>query len=134
MVCGCPRSGTTAITKLLNSHSKIIIGMERYKYQIRKSDPNSINPSLFLPEHFLNINSDETNIIPKTGNQWFSLYEDIAFKFNANASKLDALWVGYKLPSKSKGLDAELKYYLQENAKYKLCQSLIKRSRIQHTK
>ncbi|WP_405196631.1 sulfotransferase [Zarconia navalis] len=88
-VCGCPRSGTTAIAKLLNYHSKVILGMERYKYQIRKNESNAINPSLFY---------------------WESRY------------------------AKSKVLDKHSKSYLQENAKYRLCQSLIKRSRVQHTR
>jgi hypothetical protein len=91
-ICGCPRSGTTAITELLNTHPTIAIGMERYKYRIRRNTTD-INASLFEAENFFKFCPKETNILPSQGN-WTQLYQQMQTKFS---TQLDLL-VGDKNP------------------------------------
>jgi len=55
-VAGCPRSGTTALVKILNSHDQIILGMERFKYV------NKITPNHFTKTNFLALDKQENNI------------------------------------------------------------------------
>lgn len=55
-VCGAPRSGTTAFTNMLNSHPKVVIGVERFKFVA-----SDITPHYFSTEHFLAVSRDETN-------------------------------------------------------------------------
>lgn len=45
-VCGCPRSGTTVLTQLLNWHPQISVGMERYGKLLYR------NPKRFIPRIF----------------------------------------------------------------------------------
>ena len=47
-VCGCPRSGTTVVTQLLNWHPRISVGIERYGKLLNRDS------ELFLPQIFLN--------------------------------------------------------------------------------
>lgn len=37
-ICGCPRSGTTALAKLLNTDNRIALGIERYHYKVLGSE------------------------------------------------------------------------------------------------
>ena len=60
-VTGVQRSGTSALTTLLNAHSQIAIGMERYKYLYR-GDPADVGPHLFDDGRFFDIQPSETNI------------------------------------------------------------------------
>lgn len=49
-IAGCPRSGTTALTRYLNLHPEILLCIERYKYL----DPERITPDLFTFKRILN--------------------------------------------------------------------------------
>ncbi|WAL58597.1 sulfotransferase [Thermocoleostomius sinensis] len=91
-ICGCPRSGTTAITALLNTHPTIAIGMERYKYRIHRNI-KTIDASLFEAENFFNFCPQETNILPSQGN-WTRLYQQMETKFMTQSDLL----VGDKNP------------------------------------
>jgi len=61
-ICGCPRSGTTALWTVISSHIKVAIGVERYldkvypKFNLIQQD--------FLKERFLNLKNSngETNL------------------------------------------------------------------------
>lgn len=59
-ICGCPRSGTSAMTQLLSAHSQIVIGIERFKY-INK---NLLRPEMFRKDYFFRSIPSETNILP----------------------------------------------------------------------
>ncbi len=62
-VGGPPRSGTTALAKLLNLHPRIAIGIERYKYlyhDVARKD--EIGPVLFESQRFFDIRQPETNV------------------------------------------------------------------------
>lgn len=57
-IAGCPRSGTTALTNLLNEDNRLILGVERYKFNGR-----NLHPELFTEERFFDLKRNETNII-----------------------------------------------------------------------
>jgi hypothetical protein len=63
-VVGCPRSGTTELTYLLNSHKDIAIGVERYLYiypRLKKCGADQpFDATWFSEEKFSRIESDET--------------------------------------------------------------------------
>lgn len=63
-VMGCPRSGTTALTRLLHAHDAIVMGMERYKFLADGS--GALGPELFTADRFLDFRPDDTNITPQT--------------------------------------------------------------------
>lgn len=58
-IAGCARSGTSALTHLIGSHSKIILGMERYGHIVSPSN-FSLTKEHFIKERFLNIQKDDT--------------------------------------------------------------------------
>jgi len=49
-ICGCARSGTTAVALLLNTHPDIALGVERYRDHL--FDGNELTPAHFAPEAF----------------------------------------------------------------------------------
>jgi len=49
-VCGCARSGTTAVTQLLNAHPYIAVGVERYRESLFKG--HELSPDDFRKERF----------------------------------------------------------------------------------
>jgi hypothetical protein len=61
-VCGCPRSGTTALAQVLNVHPRICIGIERYKAIAIGRRGAEFGPELFTLERFSDIREDDTNI------------------------------------------------------------------------
>lgn len=81
---GCPRSGTTALTEFLNRDPRIVLGMERYKYIVKK-----IGPDHFSAEHFFKLDKSETNILR---NQY---YEELQSKF----AKQSVRFMGDKVPN-----------------------------------
>ena len=56
-IAGCPRSGTSALTFLLNEHPRMAIGFERYK-RVRAQ----LDPFHFKPEQFFSPVTAETDI------------------------------------------------------------------------
>ena len=59
-VCGNPRSGTGAMSDLLNEDKRIVVGKERYR-DIRER----VAPSDFTKERFLSPSRKETNYLPR---------------------------------------------------------------------
>lgn len=57
-VCGCPRSGTTAMWKLLTASSNIVMGVERFGLRIFSKE--CITPDLFEYERFFTLASGDT--------------------------------------------------------------------------
>jgi hypothetical protein len=84
-VCGIARSGTSALTRLLNSHPSVCIGMERYKYLWRdkRRRERDFTPELFEEERFFDFRASDTNIIPKPRTASSLLYRDMKGKFAA---------------------------------------------------
>lgn len=94
-VCGCPRSGTTALMHLLNSHQSIVVGVERYKFYANRKNIGKIDKSLFTPEVFFDFKDEQTNLNPNHSawtNRWSSVYQSLEEKFSK------AILVGDKYP------------------------------------
>lgn len=89
-ICGCPRSGTTALWRIISAHKNIGIGLERY---IGKISPKF----LLTPEHF----SKERFFSYKEGDTHFSNIEDGEFGpfykgLESNYS--ECMYLGDKIP------------------------------------
>ena len=56
VVGGCPRSGTTALVRLLNTHPHVLIGDERYYWRF---DRNQVDGALFERERFLDLREED---------------------------------------------------------------------------
>jgi hypothetical protein len=80
-VIGCSRSGTTAITNLLNEHDEIVIGMERFKHEYPSSPVFRPGPEWFEEERFFRFHPSETNITPAASPRWAAVYKRAASKF-----------------------------------------------------
>lgn len=63
-VGGCPRSGTTALTRLLNRHRDVLIGNERFYRVIERGE---LSPACFEPERFLDLREGDTHDEPPGG-------------------------------------------------------------------
>lgn len=63
-VTGCSRSGTTALTRLLNKHPEICIGFERFAKVNRR---RALAPEHFEPERFLEVQPEDTHYDALTG-------------------------------------------------------------------
>lgn len=57
-VGGCPRSGTTALTRLLNRHGDILLGNERYYRVIERGE---LMAGHFVRDRFLDIEAGDTH-------------------------------------------------------------------------
>ncbi|MEL6494225.1 MAG: sulfotransferase [Cyanobacteria bacterium J06623_7] len=86
-ICGCPRSGTTALVRLLNSHPALAVGMERYKYYASKKKISKINKSSFEFNSFFDLKDNQTNI------NWKYFYDELEPKY-----KLGVTYLGDKYP------------------------------------
>lgn len=61
-VCGCPRSGTTALAQMINEHPQALLGVERFKYIAMGSRGAEFKPELFEQERFIDIRDTDTNL------------------------------------------------------------------------
>lgn len=53
-ICGCPRSGTTALTHMFNWHPKVLLGIERYAALFRRNS-KAMNKDLFSAQRFSDV-------------------------------------------------------------------------------
>jgi Sulfotransferase family len=60
-VVGVGRSGTTVFARILNAHSQILVGIERYKY-IANQQNDAFGPQLFTRERFFDVHEGDTNV------------------------------------------------------------------------
>jgi hypothetical protein len=86
-ICGCPRSGTTALVRLVNSHNSLAIGMERYKYYANSKNISRINQGAFKSDTFFNLQDNQTNI------NWKYFYDELIDKY-----QLGVKYLGDKYP------------------------------------
>lgn len=91
-VAGCPRSGTTALTRLLNCHPEIVVGLERYKRIFGRA--HDVKPDMFTAERFFDFRDGDTDFAPGTprGVDAGGFYERARAKFAT------ARFVGDKYP------------------------------------
>jgi hypothetical protein len=57
-VCGCARSGTSALTLALNAHPEIVLGMERYFSYL--ATHGRLSPDLFQYDRFFDVKEGDT--------------------------------------------------------------------------
>jgi hypothetical protein len=93
-ICGCPRSGTTALWRLLTAHPRIVLGVERYvlfAYQKGK-----ITPSLFQREKFFQIEKGETFYADLVGfNPYYETARDQYDRAHIIGDKIPELYRDY---------------------------------------
>jgi glycosyltransferase involved in cell wall biosynthesis len=82
-IAGCPRSGTSALTFLLNEHPQLAIGFERYK-RLRAQ----LDPFHFKPQQFFSPVTAETDIRGQL------LYERLRARWEGGSVRL----IGDKVP------------------------------------
>jgi hypothetical protein len=58
-ITGCPRSGTSALWRIITSHPKIMLGMERFSGQMVNHE---LSPELYREERFYNIMHGDTSV------------------------------------------------------------------------
>jgi hypothetical protein len=90
LVTGVARSGTTALGELLNSHSKICLGIERFKFQFLRD--HTYERSLFERERFFDFRAEDTNLAPASRPAWKPVYDAMAEKWDS------AELIGDKVP------------------------------------
>jgi Sulfotransferase family len=85
-VMGIARSGTTAFTRVLNAHSKILIGVERFKLlALRQSTGDQFGPELFDRDRLFDVRPTDTNVP-----------QDFLLREANNYEK--KIWLGDKIP------------------------------------
>lgn len=87
-ICGCARSGTTALWRLMVSHPKIVLGVERYVL-LGHQKWRGLTPELFEKEKFFDLQPRETFYKSLSAH---SYYEKARERFD------DATWIGDKIP------------------------------------
>ena len=102
-IAGCPRSGTTALTRLVNLHPEVVVGLERFKglYGRRRE----FTPELFQRERFFDYREGDTNFLPPTN------AEAAAFYGRANEKFDTAKFIGDKYPQFFRHYDVLFKQF-----------------------
>ena len=90
-VCGCPRSGTTALTRLLAAHEAIALGIERFGHLISPKN-FKLTPKHFEKERFFNVKRGDTFYSSLSDVAGGNYYSELAEKYD------DCAWVGDKRP------------------------------------
>jgi hypothetical protein len=83
-ICGCPRSGTSALCNLANGHPAVCVGMERYYYRILRA--GTLVPEMFEPSAFINYSASD------------SFWPDLPQRGPIEAKIHSATHIGEKLP------------------------------------
>jgi hypothetical protein len=87
-ICGCARSGTTALWRLMVSHPKIVLGVERYVL-LGNQKWRSLTPELFEKEKFFDLQPKETFYKSLSAHSYYEIARE---RFD------DAQWIGDKIP------------------------------------
>jgi hypothetical protein len=89
-VVGCPRSGTTELTRLLHAQPELVLGMERYRKLLyaldERGELDQFGPKMFQPERFLDFVLDD--------DRFRDHYRAAALRFAAGPVR----YVGDKVP------------------------------------
>ena len=96
-VCGTPRSGTTALARLLNTHPRIVVGIERYGTRLLRARATANQRALFAKERYFRFEPGDA-----TGD-FNAAYSKLSER---SSSKFDAArYVGDKVPRLYRRLD-----------------------------
>lgn len=102
-VCGPPRSGTTALARVLNSHQRIGMGMERFKKIMNRKNIEQFTPELFEKERFFDFSDGHTNKVPEADNSgpesMSRYYDELHARFD------DLSCIGDKVPGAFRAAD-----------------------------
>ena len=90
-VCGCPRSGTTALTRLLAAHESIALGIERFGHLVSPKN-FKLTPNHFEKERFFDVRRGDTFYKSLDDVAGGNYYKELAEKYD------DCAWVGDKRP------------------------------------
>ena len=99
-VCGCPRSGTTVLTQLLNWHSGIAIGIERFALLLQKNQ-GQFHPDLYSLDRFFSFHKDDCFYDSFN----FTAYTDWYCKKISEDKYSQSIYVGDKIPKLYKYFD-----------------------------
>lgn len=80
-VVGLDRSGTTAIARIIDGHSQVVLGMERFKSLWTAQEAAHLTPALFEEGRFFDFSSHRfTNLTPDQP-KWAAYYEQAQSKY-----------------------------------------------------
>jgi len=92
-ICGCPRSGTTALWKTITAHHKTAIGVERY---INLAYPTfKLNQTHFLKERFFKNNPGESRTDNFNEHQYYKELYNRYTQCNLFGDKIPFLYENY---------------------------------------
>ncbi|WP_397544429.1 sulfotransferase [Roseovarius salis] len=94
-VCGCARSGTSALTALLSSAEPIFIGMERYIGLYKRT--KALTTDLFEPERFLTIKNGDSHIYSFEGRPHYKGIHKKIYNVNIIGDKIPRLYRDYDM-------------------------------------
>jgi len=92
-IFGPPRSGTTALARVINSHERIGIGMERFKLIMNNKNIDQFTPDLFEARKLFDFKDGHTNISPSNSAAMKRYYDDMLAKYD------NLIYIGDKVPS-----------------------------------
>ncbi len=78
-VTGVGRSGTTAMTDLLNQHPQVCIGIERYKRKFLRDA--RFEGHEFTAARFFDFRPRDTNLLPSARGRWKAFYAQMETKY-----------------------------------------------------
>ena len=78
-ICGCARSGTTALWRLVSAHQEVAVGVERY---LRMARPNKflLSEDLFEESRFFDLHDTNSKSLPSGKNGKY--YQDLKSRYN----------------------------------------------------
>lgn len=79
-IAGCPRSGTTALWKILSTHSKLAIGVERYIGKVLNS--YELTEEYFSKERFFSWQSGDSHFQTKDASGQRNFYIDLVQRYD----------------------------------------------------
>jgi len=91
-LCGCPRSGTTALWKLFASEPKIATGLERFKNRCRNAK-FELSESLYTKDRFFELKDGDTHFKDLINGESGKYYQELKDRFDT------CEYVGDKLPN-----------------------------------
>lgn len=110
-ICGCPRSGTTALRSILTCHSGVCIGHERYSKFLARG--GKISSELFRPARFLRFDPQEIFYTQEQFDSFHSGFQEKIATCNYIGDKIPELY--HKLEEVERELSNALIIFLLRN-------------------